>query len=65
MSVYIDVVTQYSVIIDHSDLPNNWVEMDHETKDEWIREWIKIEQPVVVSNVISDHGDITWHEDGK
>ncbi len=65
MNVHIDVVIRYGLTVEHNDLPGNWPGMDHEAKDEWIREWIEQEQPIVVSNVIGDHGDITWYEDGN
>lgn len=62
MSINIGVELRYSININNDILPGNWIEMDNKTKDTWVREWIEQEEPIILSNVIFDHGDITWHE---
>lgn len=56
MSIHVDITIQYSKKIYDDDLPDNWIEMDHEEKDEWVREWVEKEEQY-------DYVDIIWNEE--
>ena len=42
MGIRLDIASMK--IIHNDDLPSNWVEMNHEEKDEWVRDWVEEEQ---------------------
>lgn len=57
MNVHIDVVIRYGLTVEHDDLPGNWPGMDHESKDEWVRDWIEGREQDHIDNM-----DTTWDE---